>query len=65
MQQYITQINRIIYTLNLVNVHGRENLDSLLASIQALEEMQNVMETEVKEAKREEVKKRAAENKQE
>lgn len=63
MQQYITQINRIIYTLNLVNVHGRENLDSLLASIQALEEMQNVMETEMREAKKEEVKKRAAENK--
>lgn len=58
MQQYVTQINRIIYTLNLVNVHGRENLDSLLASIQALEEMKNVMETEMREEK-----KHAAENK--
>lgn len=56
MQQYITQINRIIYTLNLVNVHGRENLDSLLASIQALEEMKNVMETEMREEKRNAVK---------
>lgn len=52
MQQYITQINRIIYTLNLVNVHGKENLDSLLASIQALEEMKNVMETELREEKK-------------
>lgn len=56
MQQYITQINRIIYTLNLVNVHGRENLDSLLASIQALEEMKNVMETEMREEKKNAVK---------
>lgn len=52
MQQYITQINRIIYTLNLVNVHGSENLESLLASIQALGEMKNVMETEMREGKK-------------
>ena len=63
MKQYTDQINRIIYTLNLVNVCGKDNFDRLLASIQALEEMKNVMETEMLEAKKEEVKKRAAENK--
>lgn len=63
MKQYTDQINRIIYTLNLVNVCGKDNLERLLASIQALEEMKNVMETEMLEAKKEEVKKRAAENK--
>lgn len=46
MQKYITQINRIIYTLNLVNVRGKENLDSLLASIQALEHMREEMQHE-------------------
>lgn len=49
MEQYITQISRIIYTLNLVNVRGKDNLDSLLASIQALE---NLKETMLKEGER-------------
>lgn len=43
MEEYITQINRIIYTLNLVSVRGRENLDGLLASIQTLEKMKEKM----------------------
>lgn len=43
MEQYIALLNRIIYTLNLVNVRGKENLDSLLASIQALEQMKDTM----------------------
>lgn len=46
MDQYITQINRIIYTLNQVNVRGKENLDGLLASIQALEHMREEMQHE-------------------
>ena len=49
MGQYITKINRIIYTLNLVNVHGKENLDSLLASIQALEQVRDTMQKEMQE----------------
>lgn len=49
MEQYITQISRIIYTLNLVNVHGEENLESMLASIQALK---NLKETMLKEGER-------------
>ncbi len=49
MDQYIMQINRIIYTLNLVSVRGKENLDSLLASIQALE---NLKEKMLKEGER-------------
>jgi hypothetical protein len=43
MEQYITQISRIIYTLNLVNVHGEENLDSQLASIRALKQLRETM----------------------
>ena len=58
MQKYITQIDRIIYTLNQVSVHGRENLDGLLASIQALDDMKGVMKTVMLEEK-----KHAAENK--
>lgn len=58
MQKYITQIDRIIYTLNQVSVHGRDNLDSLLASIQALDDMKGVMKTDMLEEK-----KNAAENK--
>lgn len=58
MQKYITQIDRIIYTLNQVSVHGRDNLDSLLASIQALDDMKGVMKTDMLEEK-----KHAAENK--
>lgn len=58
MQKYITQIDRIIYTLNQVSVHGRENLDGLLASIQALDDMKGVMKTDMLEEK-----KNAAENK--
>lgn len=58
MQKYITQIDRIIYTLNQVSVHGRENLDGLLASIQALDDMKGVMKTDMLEEK-----KHAAENK--
>lgn len=58
MQKYITQIDRIIYTLNQVSVHGRENLDGLLASIQALDEMKSVMKSDMLEEK-----KHAAENK--
>lgn len=49
MGQYIAKINRIIYTLNLVNVHGKENLDSLLASIQALEQLRDTMQKEMLE----------------
>lgn len=56
MQKYITQLDRIIYTLNLVSVHGRENLDSLLASIQALEDMKGVMKTDMLEEKKNAVK---------
>lgn len=63
MEQYIIQLKRIIYTLNLVQVHGKNNLDSLLASIQSLEQMQNVMETEMLEAKKREGKSNASENK--
>ena len=58
MDQYVKQINRIIYTLNLVTVRGKDNLDCLLGSIQALEQVKNAMETEVLEEK-----KHAAENK--
>ena len=58
MQKYITQIDRIIYTLNKVSVNGRENLDCLLASIQALDDMKGVMKTVMMEGK-----KNAAENK--
>lgn len=58
MQKYITQIDRIIYTLNQVSVHGRENLDGLLASIQALDDMKGVMKSDMLEEK-----KHAAENK--
>lgn len=58
MQKYITQIDRIIYTLNQVSVHGRENLDGLLASIQALDDMKGVMKSDMLEEKR-----HAAENK--
>ena len=43
MQQYIDKLNRIIYTLNLVSVRGKENLDCLLASIQSLDKMKNEM----------------------
>lgn len=50
MEQYITQLNRIIYTLNLVNVRGKENLDGLLASIQSLERMKNEMLEEMNNA---------------
>lgn len=46
MEEYIAKINRIIYTLNLVSVRGKENLDSLLASIQALEKMKEDMQHE-------------------
>lgn len=49
MGQYITKINRIIYTLNLVNVRGKENLDSLLASIQTLEQLRDTMQKEMLE----------------
>lgn len=52
MQKYITQIDRIIYTLNQVSVHGRENLDGLLASIQALDDMKGVMKTDMLEEKK-------------
>lgn len=52
MQKYITQIDRIIYTLNQVSVHGRDNLDSLLASIQALDDMKGVMKTDMLEEKK-------------
>lgn len=58
MQKYIAQIDRIIYTLNQVSVHGRENLDGLLASIQALDDMKGVMKSDMLEEKR-----HAAENK--
>lgn len=58
MQKYITQIDRIIYTLNQVSVHGRENLDGLLASIQALDDMKGVMKSDMLEEK-----KHASENK--
>lgn len=58
MQKYIMQIDRIIYTLNQVSVHGRENLDGLLASIQALDDMKSVMKSDMLEEK-----KHAAENK--
>lgn len=58
VEKYITQIDRIIYTLNQVSVHGRDNLDGLLASIQALDEMKGVMKSDVLEEK-----KNAAENK--
>lgn len=44
MEQYIMQINRIIYTLNLVDVHGKDNLERLLASIQTLEKLREGME---------------------
>ena len=50
MQQHIDQLNRIIYTLNLVSVRGKENLDGLLASIQSLERMKNEMLEEKKNA---------------
>lgn len=62
MEQYIMQLKRIIYTLGQVEVKGKNNLDGLLASIQSLEQMQNVMETELREQKKAEVKARAAEN---
>lgn len=51
MDQYIKQINRIIYTLNQVTVRGKENLDCLLASIQSLEKMKDVMELRMLEGK--------------
>ena len=50
MQQYIDQLNRIIYTLNLVSVRGKENLDGLLASIQSLDRMKNEMLEEMNNA---------------
>lgn len=52
MQKYIGQIDRIIYTLNQVSVHGRENLDGLLACIQALDDMKGVMKTDMLEEKK-------------
>ena len=58
VEKYITQIDRIIYTLNQVSVRGMENLDRLLASIQALDEMKGVMKSDMLEEK-----KHAAENK--
>ena len=51
MDQYVKQINRIIYTLNQVTVRGKENLDCLLASIQSLEKMKDVMELRMLEGK--------------
>lgn len=50
MENYILTIKRVLYTLNLVNVQGRDNLESLFASIVALEEMQQDMETEARNA---------------
>jgi len=58
MDQYVKQINRIIYTLNQVTVRGRENLDCLLASIQTLEQMKEDMQLKMLE-----VNANAAENK--
>lgn len=38
----------VIYTLNLIEVKGKENLNRLLACIQALEDFKAAPETEVK-----------------
>lgn len=41
-------LTNVIYTLNLVEVKGKENLNRLLACIQTLEEFKAALETEVK-----------------
>ena len=44
-------ISRVRHTLNLVEVHGEENLNRLLGSIQALDEVLAAwLETEAKDA---------------
>lgn len=40
-------IASVIFTLNKLEVRGKENLNSLLGCIQALEKLKNTMEQEV------------------
>ena len=46
MKRIITILARVIYTLNRVEVKGKENLDSLLGCIQTLEKLKNALERE-------------------
>lgn len=49
-----SRIERIISTLNNIEVHGRDNLDMLLGCIMALEQIESQMEQDVKEKTKEE-----------
>ena len=50
MEEYVISLNEVIFTLNLVSVRGKENLNSLLASVQTLERMRSKMLEEMKNA---------------
>lgn len=42
-------LNMLIRSLNLVEVHGKNNLDIILGCIQTLEKLESMVKTEVKE----------------
>lgn len=46
MDQIITILTKVIYTLNHVEVRGKENLDSMLGCIQALERLKTALSRE-------------------
>lgn len=46
--EQLDTLTSVIYTLNLIEVKGKENLNRLLACIQALEDFKAALETEVK-----------------
>lgn len=49
-----SKIERIISTLNNIEVHGKNNLDMLLGCIMALEKIESQIEQDAKEKTKEE-----------
>ena len=51
----ITEIQKVLHTLDAIEVHGRDNIDMLLGCMMTLEQIENELKEQAKKPETEEV----------